>query len=137
MILARFTKGFVKVPKLNFRTGKSLACLGLGMMLIALATINPSLSIIFAIPLVPTFLSLSPKSLISYSMLLLCFPVDAIFIYSHSSSNALGNELTQFLSPFKSIIQDWILHGNQLFPLICCLYYPWILIGFILVGNED
>jgi hypothetical protein len=137
MILARFKKGFVKVPKLNFRTGKSLACLGLGMMLISLATINPSLSIVFAITLVPTFLSLSQGSLISYSLLLLSFPVDAIFLYSHVNANIFGDGLTQFLLPFKNIIQDWILHGNQLVPLICCFYYPWILIGFILVGNSD
>lgn len=135
MILARFKKGFVKVPVLNFRTGKSIACLGLGMMLIALATINPSLSILFAIPLVLTFLSLSQNSLLSYSLLMLSFPVDAIFIYSHLKSH-VGESLGEFLNPFKNIIQDWILHGNQIFPLICCLYYPWILIGFILVGNR-
>ena len=136
MIVARFKKGFVKVPKLDFRTGKSIACLGIGMMLIALSTINPSLSIVFSIPLVPTFLSLSQHSLISYSLLLLSFPVDAILIYSHLDSTVLRPSLVNFLSPFNDIVADWTVHGNQIFPLICCLYYPWILIGFILVGND-
>ncbi|KAI8901968.1 Gaa1-like protein [Globomyces pollinis-pini] len=118
---------------------KILKCMingGLGLFLLSVAAMNPSLALVMAILLVPSFIMIRPtKSLIFYS-----FQMFVLFIISPPVILAIYGLVygdytvaTQFLS---DIWHHWSLFGGLLLPWICLGYWPLTLAAQVLVTME-
>ncbi|KAI8916566.1 Gaa1-like protein [Powellomyces hirtus] len=115
---------------------KCIACAELGAALIALSTLNPSLSIALAIPSVPAFLLAKPTG--SHNS----FAIQLIALFLASPIGILGAiSLLTGLGTAQDLVRrsadGWSLYGAWLFPFVLLVYWPLNLVGHVIVGMEQ
>jgi hypothetical protein len=111
-----------------FKSAKALACSGLGMMLIAIATLNPSLSAFLSLLLVPLFLQVKPWNVFSFLLLAVVSPLGMSLI-----AGSLFDSFEQVYQLASESVNAWILYSAVLYPTFACVYLPWIILASILM----
>lgn len=112
------------------------SCGALGMFLVVLATTNPSLALVLALPLVPIFILVRPaRSVLSFvfqALVLFCLsPPMLLFLYAFSKSSIAA--ATSFAD---AAFHHWDLYGALLLPVICVFYWPLNLAAQLIISME-
>lgn len=115
----------------DYWTLKSLSCSAIGMMLVAVATVNPSCSVLLALPLVPTLLGAAPQSTLARLWNAVVSPTGLFLLYYAVSQFVLDQDPSGF---YRSLMEKWWVHGSIAYPIIFCLYYPGIVLARVLSG---
>jgi hypothetical protein len=109
---------------------KCLICAEVGMILIALSTINASLSLLIAIPTVPVCTLMHPSKkwyMMQISILIALSPPILAFVF-----------YTIIGSDFKNLIfvmvDYWNLFGAILFPVVVLVYWTFNLAVQVMIG---
>eukprot|EP00842_Homolaphlyctis_polyrhiza_P001941 jgi/Hompol1/2748/HPOL_000637-RA len=120
-----------------WRMLKLLCCGALGMVLITLTAINPSLAILIAIPNVPVFLNLAPGSstahrLFQLALLSILSPPGLLLIAA-----VISREPQRVMLAAKNAVHHWIVFDSQLVPVVCLLIWPLNLAAQTLIEMEQ
>ncbi|TPX69672.1 hypothetical protein SpCBS45565_g02244 [Spizellomyces sp. 'palustris'] len=115
---------------------KCLGCAELGGALIALSTLNPSLSVFLAIPSVPAFLLARPteshyRFLLNVAAVTLASPIGLLGIMSLWE----GLDVAQGVA--GKVVDGWTLYGAWLLPFICFVYWPMNMVANVIIGMEE
>ncbi|KAI8919703.1 Gaa1-like protein [Entophlyctis helioformis] len=119
-----------------WRILKLCCCGALGMVLIVLAAINPSLSILVAIPYVPIFLLVRPTAaalprLLQIALLNIVSPPGVLIGYALITGDA-----PSVVRALSDAVRDWNVFGSQLVPFVCLLVWPLNMAAQSLVEME-
>ncbi|KAI9103072.1 Gaa1-like protein [Phlyctochytrium arcticum] len=114
---------------------KSFSCLELGAFLIALATLNPSLSIFLAILSVPSMLLAQPRSshtgfALTWTLLTLASPLGLMGLISWWEGLGFAQDLV------ARAVDGWTVYGAWLLPVLCLVYGPINMVGHVIIGME-
>jgi hypothetical protein len=115
----------------DYRTLKSLSCSAIGMMLVAVATVNPSCSVLLALPLVPTLLGASRQSKLTRLWNAIVSPTGLYLVYYAMYHFVFDQDPSGF---YRNLMEKWWVHGSIAYPIIFCLYYPAIVLARVLSG---
>lgn len=115
---------------------KCFVCAIMGMVLMSLTTINPSLSLFFAIPLVPITLLFRPTKsnvlfVIQMSILVLLSPPMLLALYGLYVQNYYA--ATLFLT---EAFEYWSVFGGFFLPMMCLFYWPLNIACQVCIGME-
>ncbi|RKO89541.1 Gaa1-like protein, partial [Blyttiomyces helicus] len=118
-----------------WQTLKCMVCAAQGMSLMALATLNPSLSILLALPSVPAFLFAAPtRSAIVYmqrwTALTVASPVGLLGLLAVAEGVGVAEGLV--LRSFDA----WRVYGSWLAPFVFLLYWPLNLAAHVVLLME-
>ena len=121
----------------SWKITHSLICGILGLFLIVLATTNPSLALVFSIPLVPVIMHLHPAcSAISFFLqfliLTLLSPPFLLVWYAlfHFS-------IAEAVSFSATCFHYWDLYGALLLPIVCIFYWSLNIGAQLLIVMES
>ncbi|KAH6600479.1 hypothetical protein BASA61_002271 [Batrachochytrium salamandrivorans] len=103
---------------------KMLCCSALGMILLVLSAVNPSLSILVALPYVPVFLAIRPVSgkilrIVQGIILNILSPPGCLLLACF-----LVGDSQAVMQAVKEAIRNWHIFGSQLVPFFCLLIWP-------------
>ncbi|KAI8824481.1 Gaa1-like protein [Fimicolochytrium jonesii] len=115
---------------------KCFACIELGAALIALATLNPSLSILLALPSVPAMYLARPTSNHVYFWGQLV----ALFVASPVGLLAVmvfADGLHSALETVRLAVDGYTLYGAWLLPFLCLVYWPLNMVAHVIIGMEQ
>lgn len=114
------------------RAKEVLRCLlyaEMGLLLISLSVLNPSLCILLTLPAVPIFLSLHPESwtivkAVQFVLLWCLSPVSVLLItgFVLSRPELVIELLFQYL-------QQWSIYSTQIVPLVALFYWPLTMVA--------
>lgn len=111
---------------------KSILCTEMGLGLLSISTLNPSLSMILSAWCVPVFSFCGYTERVYKRVLmnigvLMCFP-----------AVILGGFVGLFGGDFGEVVvlaqNNWVVFGGWLFPFVCCFYWP-VVMGLCVVVN--
>ncbi|KAJ3349310.1 hypothetical protein HDU91_006403 [Kappamyces sp. JEL0680] len=114
----------------------SLTCALLGMLLLVLATTNPSLALIMALPSVPIFILVRPRNstfawVVQSVLLMAISPPVVLGMYAIYEQDIRA--ATAFL---YNTFQYWELYGGLILPVVCLFYWPLNLATQLLITME-
>ena len=111
---------------------KCFICAEAGLFLISLATVNPSLSVLLAIPSVPLFAIMAPSksptwTLVQFLLLTLVSPAGIVLLLSFlGDTDALRHIL-------EVSVNHWNTYGAIFYPVICLFYWPLNIAAQVLI----
>jgi glycosylphosphatidylinositol transamidase len=115
---------------------KSIICAGYGMFLLTLTTMNPSLSLLIAIPVIPTLVLVRPTQnfivmMIQIIIFVAISPPLLLFWYALYTQDP-----TRPVLFMQEIYQQYESFGALFVPFISVIYWPLNLACQVIVGME-